>query len=253
MQRTNSRRNIQEKRHGHDWHKNHHPGWLIKEFQKIPSRRNFWRKFRKPIVRVICKSRSTGCYCSSAVVAEVVMGSYNVGLIFLDLIIWLMTQSINFHSSNLSHAASPSSQLLIVPAPAEVTVQPVRFDVVMREKKRENFPGLRHPGFLSLHKWLCGGWSKWVVLYCHEVRVVIVSNVNFPWFPFTNIFKATRSTDFLADHNVMSFVGRELAFHFEHKTFRGLSLWNVNLNQIINICTNNGQGRSKYSIHYYEL
>ena len=43
-----------------------------------------------------------------------------------------LTQSLHsiFSSSNLSHTASPPSQVLVIPTPGEVTVQPVGFNVV---------------------------------------------------------------------------------------------------------------------------
>ena len=44
-----------------------------------------------------------------------------------------LTQSSHsiFSSSNLSHTASPLSQLLVIPTPGPVTVQPVWFQVVI--------------------------------------------------------------------------------------------------------------------------
>ena len=132
--------------------------------------------------------------------------------------------------SNLSHTASPPSQLLIVPPPAPVTVQPVGFDVVKRKKRQENLPGVSKRRFFP-DKVVRSGYSgnKRVVLYPHVITVIIVSNVNLLWFPSTNIFVVTRNTDFLAEHNVMSCGGGDLTFHFEHKTSCVTSLWNMNL------------------------
>ena len=133
--------------------------------------------------------------------------------------------------SNLSHAASPASQSRAVPPPAKVTVQPVGFNVVKREKQPENLPGSGHIGMNSSHP---GFWgfirNKSVVLNQHKRGIIIVSNVNFLWFPSTDIFVATRNGDFLADHNVMTCLGSDLTFYFEHKTGAGPSCWNMDLN-----------------------
>ena len=74
------------------------------------------------------------------------------------------------------------------------------------------------------------------VLYSQDKDPVIVSDVKF-LLPLTDLFVAFVA-HFLADQNLVSCVGGDLTFHFENKTFAGHSFWNMNLNGIINICTN---------------
>ena len=68
-----------------------------------------------------------------------------------------------------------------------------------------------------------------VAVHSHEFKVVIVTQIDFLWFPTANVFVAF-GTNFLADQNVMSCVRGDLTPHFEHKTFARHSLWNMNLN-----------------------
>ena len=75
-----------------------------------------------------------------------------------------------------------------------------------------------------------------VVLHFHDLRIVIVTHINFLWFPTAYLLVAF-ITNFLADQNVVSCVGGDLTFHLKNKTFDGHSFWNMNLNGIINICT----------------
>ena len=77
-----------------------------------------------------------------------------------------------------------------------------------------------------------------VVLHFQDHMIVIVTHIDFLWFLTASLLVAF-ITNFLADQNVMSCVGGDLTFHFENKTFAGHSFcWNMNLNGIINICTN---------------
>ena len=109
-----------------------------------------------------------------------------------------------FNSTNLSHTASPPSQLHIVPTPGEVTVQPVRFNVVNGEKLGENFPIVTHNRKCSMYAITkYGPINKCVVLDFHDSPVIIVSQVDFLCLPTTNLFVAFR-TYFLANQNIMS-------------------------------------------------
>ena len=93
----------------------------------------------------------------------------------------------------------------------------------------------------SIH--LCLGIS--VLFWPYPILfIIVVSNVNFLWFPTTNLFVAFLA-NFLAEQNPMSCLGAQLTFHFEHKTPAGPSLRDMNLSGIINICTDDWQGRSK--------
>ena len=73
-----------------------------------------------------------------------------------------------------------------------------------------------------------------VVLYFEKpdtsfLNVTHVTQVDFLWFPTTNLFVAFIA-NFLADQNVMSCVRGDLTPHFEHETLFGFSLWYMNLN-----------------------
>ena len=80
-----------------------------------------------------------------------------------------------------------------------------------------------------------------VVLYFQDshaitILVIIVTQVDFLFLPTTNPFVAF-VTYFLADQNAMRCFGVDLTFHLEHKTLTGLLTRYINLNGIINICT----------------
>ena len=64
--------------------------------------------------------------------------------------------------------------------------------------------------------------------------MIVVSNVNFLWFPTTDLFVAF-ITDFLADQNIMSYPRGDLAFNFEHKALTRPLPRNMNLNGILSI------------------
>ena len=144
-----------------------------------------------------------------------------------------------FSFSNLSNAPSKASQLLIVPTIGSVTVHPVGFKVVIWEKRGQNFPVVRHscafgPYIVCEFSW----WKmkKGVVLHFQLKRIIIEPQDDFLFLPTTNLLVAF-VTNFLADQSVMSCVGGGLTFHFEHETLGRFVARNLNLNGIINICT----------------
>ena len=127
-----------------------------------------------------------------------------------------------------------------------MTVQPVGFNVVKREKFRENFPVFRHIFLFTVDTIGSSTWVFWsfswgkiitglwirnqcIVLHCHEGGVIIESQVNFCFLPNTNLFVAF-ITNFLADQNVMSGARGDLTFYFRDEALAGLSLWNIDLN-----------------------
>ena len=75
---------------------------------------------------------------------------------------------------------------------------------------------------------------KCIVLYFKNLPFVIVSQIDFLWFVTTNLFVAF-ITNFLVDQNVVSCAGSDLTFYFRHKP--GSISRKKNLNEIINICT----------------
>ena len=83
-----------------------------------------------------------------------------------------------------------------------------------------------------------------VVLYFESGPIAPVTQVDFLFLSTANLFVAFIA-NFLADQNVMSCVRGDLTPHFEHKTPAGPSLRDMNLSGIINICTDDWQGRSK--------
>ena len=151
-----------------------------------------------------------------------------------------LTQSSHsiFSSSNLSHTASPPSQILVIGTIGAVTVQPVGFNVVKREKLGENFPFVRHirtiTVFIAFQS--SGNMNHRVVLYFETLPITPVTQVDFLFLPTTNLFVAFK-TNFLADQNVMSDVGADFTFHFCNNTLARPLPRNMNLNGIINICT----------------
>ena len=83
-----------------------------------------------------------------------------------------------------------------------------------------------------------------IVLYLATRAITPVTQVDFLFLPTTNLFVAF-ITNFLADQNVMSCVRVNLTLHLSEKTLGWLLIWNMNLNGIINIFTDDWQGRSK--------
>ena len=75
-----------------------------------------------------------------------------------------------------------------------------------------------------------------VVLYFERLPIPPVTQVDFLFLPTTNLFEAF-ITNFLADQNIMCCARVDLTFHFCDKTLTGLLTRDMNLNEIINICT----------------
>ena len=117
-----------------------------------------------------------------------------------------------------------------------MTVQPVRFNVVKREKFGENFPGVRHTRLFSEYEFLFRITEECLVLNFQDFSPIVVSEGNPLFLPTTDLFVAFLAI-FLAEQNSMSCLGAQLTFHFEHKTPAGPSLRDMNLSGIINICT----------------
>ena len=92
--------------------------------------------------------------------------------------------------------------------------------------------------------WFFGNMNERVVLYFQSHPITPVTKVDFLWFPTTNLFVAFID-NFLADQNVMCCVRVYKAFKFSDKTLTRPLPWYLNLNWIINICTDDWQGRSK--------
>ena len=103
------------------------------------------------------------------------------------------------------------------------------------EKLGENFPVQNHFRKYTVHFFfvISGRMNERVVLYFHDYFalycVIIVTQVDFLRFPTTNLFVAF-PMKFLADQNVMSFAGGNLAFYSRDKTLTVFSSWNMNLN-----------------------
>ena len=74
------------------------------------------------------------------------------------------------------------------------------------------------------------------VVLNYKPRTRTVTKVDFLFFPTANLFVAFE-TYFLADQNAMRCFGVDLTFHLEHKTLTGLLTRDMNLNGIINICS----------------
>ena len=74
-------------------------------------------------------------------------------------------------------------------------------------------------------------WTVFSCVYCETI--IIVTQVDIRFLLTTNVFVAF-ITNILADQNVMSCAGGDLTFHLCNNTLAGLSLWNINLNGIIN-------------------
>ena len=72
-----------------------------------------------------------------------------------------------------------------------------------------------------------------VVLYFQRCPIPPVTQVNFLWFPTTNLFVAF-VPNFPADPNVTSKVWIDLTFHFQHMTLVPPQTRNMNLNRITN-------------------
>ena len=71
--------------------------------------------------------------------------------------------------------------------------------------------------------------KKGVVLHFQLKRIIIEPQDDFLFLPTTNLSEAF-ITNFLADQNLMTYVGGDLTFYFRNKTFDGPSLWNISLN-----------------------
>ena len=82
---SNSGRNEKDNFHKYERWKDQRPRYWIKQFQKIPSWGHFIRISLPPILRKISNSRSTDCYFSPWFITTVVIRSYNVCLISLNL------------------------------------------------------------------------------------------------------------------------------------------------------------------------
>ena len=77
-----------------------------------------------------------------------------------------------------------------------------------------------------------------VVLYFEIIEKKIVTQVDFLWFLTANLFVAFISNFLVhADQNTMSCVGGGLTFHLGEKAFGRFISRNMNLNGIMNICT----------------
>ena len=119
-----------------------------------------------------------------------------------------------------------------------VTVQPVGFNVVKREKLGEKFPVVRHDRIFTVYIEILfsGSMNHRVVLYFERSKITPVTQVDFLFLPNANLFVAF-IINFLADQNLMTRFGVDLTFHFCDKTVTGLLTRDMNLNGIINICT----------------
>ena len=83
------------------------------------------------------------------------------------------------------------------------------------------------------------------VVLNYKPRTRTVTKVDFLFFPTANLFVACTIANFLADQNFMSRLGGDLTFHFCNETLSGLLMRDMSLNGIINICTDDCQGRFK--------
>ena len=75
-----------------------------------------------------------------------------------------------------------------------------------------------------------------VVLNFQDTPVIIVTQVDFLWFPTAYLFEAF-ITNFLTDQNAMACNGGDPTLHFCHKTMTGPLTRDLNLDEIINIGT----------------
>ena len=85
-----------------------------------------------------------------------------------------------------------------------------------------------HVGLLAEYKRLWGRSHHCVVLHFKETWVINETDFETFLFPTTSLFEALRD-NFLADQNVVSRAGGDVAFHFRDETVTGLFLWNMNL------------------------
>ena len=90
---------------------------------------------------------------------------------------------------------------------------------------------MRHTCLFTIYKvfHFFGNRNERVVRYFKTPRNKIESQIDFLFLPTTNLSEAF-ITNFLADQNVMTYVGGDLTFYFRNKTFDGPSLWNISLN-----------------------
>ena len=84
--------------------------------------------------------------------------------------------------------------------------------------------------------YISGNMNHLVVLHFETIPITPVTQVDFLFLPTANLFVAF-VTYFLADQNTMTCSRVDLTLHFCDKTLTGLLTRYINLNGIINICT----------------
>ena len=89
---------------------------------------------------------------------------------------------------------------------------------------------------MYIMSYISGNMNHLVVLHFETKPITPVTQVDFLFLPTANLFVAF-VTYFLADQNAMRCFGVDLTFHLEHKNLTGLLTRYINLNGIINICT----------------
>ena len=141
---------------------------------------------------------------------------------------------ISLGLSHLSHTASPSSLLLVIPTPGIVTVMPNWFNVMVRKEYAQNLPALTYSSFMTLEVSDRRILKELVVHHRHASLVIIVSEVNPLLLSSAGLLVACY-LHLPADHHLASCTRRDLALHVEHETLAGPRSRDVDLARLFNI------------------